>query len=117
MAKNLLIYKFGGDINDFNIEFPINDKYQQYAEEFSNQYKFTTKTAAFCTVSRREYKLWNPSYLAKAANYLISKNFKIFFVYGPGEKGIAEKIYHLLENKQKTIFESTLERSSRTCLT
>lgn len=105
IAKLRLIEKFGVNLNDNRIEMPISKEYLEKAEDFTAKLGFDDKTIAFCTVSRRDYKVWKPEYFAKTGDWLISKGYKLWFVYGPGEKELAMQAYSLLSDKSKAIID------------
>jgi heptosyltransferase III len=105
ISKLRLIENFGADLNDFRIELPVSPGHHVMARHFADTLGFTDKTVAFCTVSRRDYKVWNPGYFAQAGDWLIGRGFKLFFVYGPGEKDLALNVYNRLQDKSRAIID------------
>ena len=105
VSKLRLIEKFGADLQDFKIELPVSAEHHLKATQFAENLGFDNKTIAFCTVSRRDYKVWNPDYFAEAGDWLIARGYKLFFVYGPGEKDLALDVYNRLQNKDNTIID------------
>ncbi|HNY49691.1 MAG TPA: glycosyltransferase family 9 protein [Smithella sp.] len=105
ISKLRLIEKFGADLNDFRIELPVSSTHYAMAGQFANRLGFDDKTVAFCAVSRRDYKVWNPDHFARVGDWLIGRGYKLFLVYGPGEKDLALNVYHRLQNKSKAIID------------
>jgi len=105
VSKLRLIEKFGADLSDSRIELPIDDDHLQKAIAFAKEYGFDDKTIAFCTVSRRDYKVWNPDYLARTGDWLIKKGYKLWFIYGPGEKDMALNVFNRLQSRENTIID------------
>ena len=57
------------------------------------------KIIAFCPVSRRDYKIWEPENYAFIADSLVeSENVIIWMVYGPGEYNLVEPVVSLMRN-------------------
>ena len=104
-AKNRLIAHLGGDINDTDIEFPADHNAQIAAIKFAKRYDFNERVIAFCVVSRREYKLLPPDFFAAIGNALIANGYKLFFVYGPGEKELARTVYDRINLRDHSIFD------------
>jgi heptosyltransferase III len=105
ISKLRLIEKFGADLQDVRIELPINSGHYVMAQHFAESMGFDDKTVAFCTVSRRGYKVWNPEHFARAGDWLTDRGYKLFFVYGPGEKDLALNVYHRLQDKSRAIID------------
>ncbi|MDR2905019.1 MAG: glycosyltransferase family 9 protein [Helicobacteraceae bacterium] len=113
-SKIRLIEHLGGDLNDDVIECFIDDNYRKFADEFAIKHKFENRTIALCTVSRREYRVIKPKFWAKIANYLIKKGYKIWFIYGPGEKHYPQKVFDLLEDKNEAIIDHEINEVLQT---
>ncbi|MDR2034144.1 MAG: glycosyltransferase family 9 protein [Helicobacteraceae bacterium] len=104
-SKNRLIAHLGGRLDDTQIEFFTDEKARRYAREFSDRYGFDDKTIAFCVVSRRSYKMLDPTFFAEVGDALIAAGYKLFFVYGPSEKPLAETVFKRLERPQNAIID------------
>lgn len=103
LSKLKLIEKFGADLSDYRIEFPVDEEQKDKAALFAKKHDFDDNTVAFCTVSRRDFKVWNPNHFAKAGDWLLSRGYKLWFVYGPGEKDLALQVYSRLSDKNWAI--------------
>ena len=104
-SKNRLIEHLGGDLDDVETLFNPDETARNDAREFAETYAFGEKCVAFCVVSRRDYKLLPPEFFAKVGDGLIGQGYRLFFVYGPGEKDMADAVYGLLTNKEAGIIE------------
>ena len=105
IAKLRLIEKFGADLKDFRIELPVDSAHFAMADQFAKNLGFDDKTVAFCAVSRRDYKVWNPDHFARVGDWLTGRGYKLFLVYGPGEKDLALNVYNRLQDKSKAIID------------
>ncbi|MDR2152557.1 MAG: glycosyltransferase family 9 protein [Helicobacteraceae bacterium] len=107
-SKNRLIAHLGGDINDDAIEFFASDEARKTALEFAKKYGFGDNTIAFCAVSRREYKLIDPAFWAEVGDALIAAGYKLWFVYGPGEKATANAVFERLKRAENAIIDYSI---------
>lgn len=90
--KLCLLQKFINfqDLSDTTPDFFTNISDKEFARAFANKY-FTSKDkwVAFCPISRRSKKLWNKNQYHLLAKHLLDIGYKLFIVYGPGEKSLA----------------------------
>ncbi len=93
----------GTNMFDFNLEFTVSPSDEQFGVAFSNQHKFSNKTIAFCAQSEREFAQVPLELFIKIGNYLIEQGYQLYFVYGPGEKKEALKVYNKIINKSACI--------------
>ncbi len=105
LSKLKLIEKFGADLSNYQIEFAVDEEQENKASFFAKKHDFADNTAAFCTVSRRDFKVWNPDHFAKTGDWLVSRGYKLWFVYGPGEKDLALQVYNRLSDKKRAIID------------
>jgi ADP-heptose:LPS heptosyltransferase len=90
------------------IEFPVSEEEYIFAEKFWKDLGFSAeeRVVAFCPVSRRDYKMWPPEYFARVADALIKRyGVKIWFVYGPGERALAESVAKNMNEKYTLDYE------------
>lgn len=94
--------KYGSDqihgktLQDFSeaLDFFPQEVDFEFGKNFSQKYQINPqKTVAFNVVSRRDYKIWDSKNYVAIANSLLDRGFQIFFMYGPTEKYLAEKVY------------------------
>jgi len=95
----------GTNMFDFNLEFTVSPPNEQFGATFSNQHKFLNKTIAFCAQSERKFAQVPLELFIKTGNYLIEQGYQLYFVYGPGEKKEALKVYNKIINKSACIIE------------
>jgi ADP-heptose:LPS heptosyltransferase len=84
------------------IEMPTDSEGVAWAQSFWQDLGISSqdKVMAFCPVSRRDYKMWSPQNWALIADRLIKdKGCKIWMVYGPGEKELAEAVTMHMQEK------------------
>ena len=84
------------------IEMDTNDHARAFADKFWSDIGITAeeRIIAFCPVSRRDYKIWEPEKYAFIADALAAeKNTKIWMVYGPGENHLIEPVLRAMKNK------------------
>jgi len=105
VSKLRLIPHPAAELADCKIELPVDADHNRKAADFAAEHNFGTRTIAFCTVSRRDYKVWHPDNLAKTGDWLISKGYKLWFIYGPGEKEMALEVYNRLQNKSDVLID------------
>lgn len=110
ITKLRLLLPYGGNLQDFAIEYPISEEIRSEANVFVEKHAIDQQTIAFCVVSRREHKLWEVPSFVELANYLIDHGFKLFFVYGPGEKSRAQQVYSQLRDKTRALVEYEMPR-------
>jgi ADP-heptose:LPS heptosyltransferase len=104
-SKNRLIAHLGGDLYDDATEFFVDSNALQTAKAFADKYDFGDNTIAFCVVSRREYKLLDPSFWAEVGDGLIAAGYKLWFVYGRGEKAMANAVFERLKRQECAIID------------
>ena len=105
-AKNCLVHHLGGRIDDNKILFPLDPEGETYADAFAQKYGFAEgKTVAFCVVSRRQYRLWQPEKWAAVAERIAADGYRLFFVYGPGEEAMAHAVYDRLSDPAAAIID------------
>lgn len=110
ITKLRLLLPLGADLADFKIEYPISNEIRSEAQTFVEKYAIDKQTIAFCVVSRREHKLWEVQSFVELANYLTGRGFKLFFVYGPGEKNRAQEVYSQLRDKDRALIDYAMPR-------
>lgn len=57
-----------------------------FAQKFCETHRISQETSiAFNVVSRRKYKIWDAKNFAQVIQFLLDKQMRIFFLYGPNE--------------------------------
>ncbi len=105
ISKLRLIEHFGANLNDFHIEFFTDLNDELFAKKFSEKYFSNNKIIAINSVSRRQAKRVDENLYSQLANKFIAKGFKIFLLYGPGEKAMASAVYKNIEDKSSAIID------------
>ncbi len=105
VSKLRLLEPLGVNLDDWKIEMPVDEQARTYGETFAAAHDFGDNTIAFCAVSRRSHKIWNPQFMAGAADWLADKGYRLWFVYGPGEKELAAQVYDAMRNRSAAIME------------
>ena len=95
----------GTDINDSEVEFIITEATRAFGVEFSKQNEFTKKTIAFCVQSERDGAQVPTELFVQIGDFLIEQGYKLYFVYGPGEKNKALEVYNALSKKMTCLIE------------
>ncbi len=72
------------DLEDLDLEFPINAADEAFAERFKNDY-LPGKTVAMYVVSQDDNKRWPPEKFAQIADRLQERGYTPLVVYGPGQ--------------------------------
>jgi len=95
----------GTNYNDLQLVFEIDKVTKDFGESFAREYKFTDKVIAFCAQSERSNAQVSHELLANIGNLLISKGYKLYFVYGPGERALATPVYEKITDKNECIID------------
>lgn len=106
--KLRMLENFKINIDDCQIEIPISDELKEFGLKFKNEFFKNNKMVAFNVISRREAKIWDKKHYIQLGNWLIEQGFSLFFVYGPGEKEMANEVYSLLEKKEMALIDYPL---------
>lgn len=100
-----LIKELGANTIDNKVEFEITDEVRNQAEEFALRNKINDKTIAFCVLSERSMAQVPVSLLIDIGNHLLVNGFSLYFVYGPNEKHLAQKVYDQMTNKEACLID------------
>lgn len=84
--------QLGTQEDDLSLELRVSKDDYKFAHNFTNS-SFKAKTIAFCAHSERKDAQVPIGLLVKIGEYLIEKGYYLYFVYGPGEKELASKVY------------------------
>lgn len=106
---------------EVGLDFFISDEARLFAKRFFEESKIDPKNllVSISPTSRRRFRRWALERYARLADWLISQfNAKIILVWGPGERGVVEKIKHFMKKdpiisyETKNLFElgAILER-------
>lgn len=104
-TKLRLIENLGANIKNSRIEFPIPNELKQFATDFFKPFAIQRKMVAFNVISRRSYKIWAPEQFIQVGDWLTKKGYFLFFVFGPGERELAQKVYDGLAEKQYALID------------
>lgn len=100
-----LIKALGIDAQDHKIGLPIDQENINFGDSFAMQHGINKKTIAFCAQSERAEAQVPPELLVQIGNNLINRGYKLYFVYGPGERPLAEPVYAKIEDKSSCIID------------
>jgi heptosyltransferase-3 len=106
---------------EMKLDFFISNEARFFAKKFFEENKIDTRNLliSISPTSRRHFRCWALERYARLADWLISKfDAKIILVWGPGEKGVVEKVKHFMKEdpiiswETKNLFElgAILER-------
>jgi ADP-heptose:LPS heptosyltransferase len=100
-----LINLLGLGAQDYQISLSVNQETIDFGKAFAQEYGINKKTIAFCAQSERAEAQVPAELLAQIGNSLISKGYNLYFVYGPGERSLAEPVYAEIEDKSSCIID------------
>jgi len=106
---------------EVGLDFFISDEARLFAKKFFEESKIDSKNllVSISPTSRRRFRRWALERYARLADWLISQfNARIILVWGPGERGVVEKVKYFMKKnpiiscKTKNLFElgAILER-------
>jgi heptosyltransferase-3 len=82
------------------LDFFISDEARLFAKKFFEENEIDSKNflISLSPISRRHFNRWALERYARLADWLISQfDAKIILVWGPGEKGVVEKVKHFMK--------------------
>ena len=111
----------GIENGEMELDFFISNEARLFANKFFEENKIDPKSLliSISPTSRRCFRRWTLEGYARLADWLISQfDAKIILVWGPGEKGVVEKVKHFMKKdpiiswETKNLFElgAILER-------
>jgi heptosyltransferase-3 len=92
-----------------DLDFFIPDEAGSFAQEFFEQNKLSSENLwiSISPTSRRHFNRWPLERYARLADWLISQfGAKIILVWGPGEKGVLEKVKGFMKKDPVTSWET-----------
>lgn len=95
----------GTSINDNLVEIKVNDEVRKRGREFVKVNKIGGNTIGFCVLSERALAQVSVELFIKIGDYLVGNGFSLYFIYGPNEKHLAQKVYDKMENKDACIID------------
>jgi heptosyltransferase-2 len=85
------------------LEIYLIEKEKTFVDQFCKKHDFQNiPTVALNAVSRRDYKIWDPKNFAEIVVYLLKKNKRVFFLYGPGELSLVHEVVKHLPSEFQT---------------
>lgn len=88
--------------SDVSLDFFISDEARLFAKEFFQENKINSENLliSFSPTSRRHFNRWPLERYAQLADWLISRfDARVILVWGPGEKGVVEKVKAFMKKK------------------
>lgn len=95
----------GTNMNDCAVNFNISEQTREFGTQFSELNGITNKTIAFCVQSERDGAQVPTELFIQIGEFLIEHGYKLYFVYGPGEKNNALTVYNALSKKSACLID------------
>ncbi len=100
----IMTKQLGTNENDLELEYHVSQEDHDYAIQFIAS-NLKSNTIAFCAQSERDGAQVPTDLLIKIGKYLIENGYFLYFVYGPGEKKLASKVYNEINQPDQCLFD------------